>query len=113
MDKLNHYREIVRRIIEEYASFKPSHGKIDTEAIIDTNRDHYEVMHVGWDGVRRVHGSVVHIDIHDEKIWIQYDGTNRPVAEELEAAGVPREDIVLAFHPAELRKHTGYGGVVA
>jgi hypothetical protein len=29
-------------------------------------------------------------------------------AEELLAAGIPREDIVLAFHPAELRHLTGF-----
>ena len=109
MDKVNRYREIVRRLIEEYASYKPSHGQIETEAVVDPEQDHYEVMHVGWDGMRRVHGAVVHIDIHGDKVWIQYDGTSRPVAEELVAAGIPREDIVLAFHPAELREHTGYG----
>jgi hypothetical protein len=109
MDKLARYREIVRRLIEEYARYKPSHGQIETEAIVDPERDHYEVMHVGWDGVRRVHGSVVHIDLNGDKVWIQYDGTSRPVAEELVAAGIPREDIVLAFHPAELRPLTGFG----
>src|SRR5438034_6463086 len=108
MDKKERYRLIVRRLIEEYASYIPANGQIETEAIVDSNLDHYEVMHVGWDGVRRVHGSVVHIDICNEKIWVQYDGTNRPVVEELEAAGVPREDIVIGFHPAELRKHTPY-----
>jgi hypothetical protein len=109
MDRADRYRVIVRRVIEEYASYKPSHGRIDTEAIIDPARDHYEVMHIGWDGVRRVHGTVIHIDIINGKVWVQYDGTNRPVAEELIAAGVPREDIVLAFHPAELRHLTGFG----
>jgi acetyltransferase-like isoleucine patch superfamily enzyme len=74
-------------------------------------RDHYEVIHVGWDGVRRVHGAVVHIDISGGKVWIQYEGTSRPVADELVAAGIPREDIVLGFHPAELRPLTGYGVV--
>jgi hypothetical protein len=108
MDRVERYRQIVRRVIEEYAGFKPSHGRIDTEAVIDPARDHYEVMHVGWDGVRRVHGSVVHLDIIGGKVWVQYDGTSRPVAEDLVAAGVPREDIVLAFHPAELRPHTGF-----
>jgi XisI protein len=63
---------------------------------------------VGWDGVRRVHGSVVHVDIIDGKVWVQYDGTSRPIAEELVAAGIPREDIVLAFHPAGVRRHTGF-----
>src|SRR5579864_6934743 len=108
MDKLDRYRKIVRDLIEEYARYKPSHGQIETEAIVDADHDHYEVMHVGWDGVRRVHGSVVHIDIIDGKIWIQYDGTSCPVAEELVAAGIPREDIVLGFHPAEVRRHTDF-----
>jgi hypothetical protein len=108
VDTLTHYRTIVCKIIEEYASYKPSHGHIETEAIIDPVKDHYEVMHVGWDGMRRVHGCVVHIDIIDEKIWIQYDGTSRPVAEALLAAGIPRETIVLGFHPAALRQYTDF-----
>jgi hypothetical protein len=108
MDRVERYREIVRRLIEEYASFKPANGQIDTEAVVDREHDHYEVMHVGWDGHRRVHGSVVHIDITGGKVWIQYDGTNRPVAQELLEAGIPHEDIVLAFHPAHLRRHTEF-----
>jgi XisI protein len=108
MDTLERYREIVRDVIREYASYKPSNGEIETEAIVDPEKDHYEVMHVGWDGPRRVHGSVIHIDIIGDKIWIQYDGTNRPVAEELVAAGIPREAIVLAFHPPFVRPHTGF-----
>jgi hypothetical protein len=109
MDKLKRYRKIVRAIIEDYASGKPSNGQIDTEAIMDRERDHYEVMHVGWDGDRRVHASVVHIDIIGGKVWLQYDGTNRPVADELIAAGIPQEDIVLAFHPKRVRPLTGFG----
>ena len=108
MDRVEYYRAIVRRLVEEYASYKPSHGQIETEAIVDPQKDHYEVMHVGWDGHRRVHGCVVHIDIINSKVWIQYDGTNRPVAEELLAAGIPREDIVLAFHPVDVRPYTQF-----
>jgi hypothetical protein len=50
----------------------------------------------------------VHIDIIDDKVWIQYDGTSRPVADELVAEGIPREDIVLGFHPAEVRQYTDF-----
>jgi hypothetical protein len=109
MDKLERYRDIVCRIVKEYASYKPAHGQIDTQVVIDRERDHYEVFHVGWHDVERVHGPVIHLDIIDGKVWIQYDGTSAPVADELEAAGIPREDIVLAFHPPELRPLTGYG----
>src|SRR4051812_16863023 len=108
MDKLKQYRDIVRRVIEEYASHKPSHGKIETEAVIDLARNHYQVMHVGWDNWRRIHGCVIHVDIIGDKVWIQYDGTNRPVADELIAAGIPRSDIVLGFQPVEVRPYTTF-----
>jgi hypothetical protein len=108
MDRLERYRQIVRNVIEDYGSGKPSHGEIETEVIINPEKDHYEVLHVGWDGKRRVHGSVVHLDIINGKVWIQYDGTNRPVADELMAAGIPKEDIVLGFHPARVRPYTGF-----
>lgn len=108
MDRVDRYRQIVRRVIDEYAEWRPSHGEIASEAIVDAERDHYEVMHVGWDKERRIHGSVIHLDIIDGKVWIQHDGTDRPVAEELLAAGIPREDIVLGFHPARVRHLTGF-----
>jgi hypothetical protein len=108
MDTLTRYREIVRNLIREYASYRPAHGAIDTEAVIDPEKDHYEVLHVGWDGARRVHGVLLHIDIIGDKVWIQHDGTSPGVAEELVAAGIPREAIVLGFRPAHLRQYTGF-----
>jgi len=67
MDRVERYRQLVSDIIRDYASCKPSNGKIDTEAIINPQTDHYEVMHIGWDGQRRVHGCVIHLDIIDGK----------------------------------------------
>lgn len=43
MDKLARYREIIRQLIFEYAGHKPANGQIETEAVIDLERDHYEV----------------------------------------------------------------------
>jgi len=107
-DKLTRYREIARRIVIEYASHKLSHGEITSEPIIDPERDHYEVMQVGWDRRRRVHSSVIHLDIINGKIWIQHDSTDWPVADALLEAGVPKEDIVLGFHPADVRQYTDF-----
>jgi hypothetical protein len=108
MDRLTGYRQIIRQVLAEYARCKPANGEIETELVVDPERDHFEVLHVGWDGVHRVHGPVIHIDIIGDKVWIQYDGTNRPVADEVIAAGIPQQDIVLAWHPRELRHHTGF-----
>lgn len=107
-EKIERYRGILRKVIEEYASHKLSHGETVTEAIIDPVRDHYEVMNVGWDKHRRIHGCVIHCDLIGDKIWIQHDGTDRPVAEELIQAGVPKEDIVLGFHSKEVRPFTEF-----
>lgn len=108
MDTLTHYRQIVRQLMEEYAQFKPSHGQIDVELIIDEDKGHYELMYVGWDAHRRVHGSVIHIDIISDKVWIQHDGTSAVIADELVEKGIPREAIVLGFRPEHVRPHTGF-----
>lgn len=108
MDSVAHYREVVKRIIREYAAIKPSYGEVDVETVFDDQQGHYEMHYAGWNGRRRVHGSVIHVDITDGKIWIQHDGTEDGIANELVAAGIPREQIVLAFHHPYKRKYTGF-----
>jgi len=108
MDTLARYRKIIENIIQQHAH-KPSHGSIETEIISDVNKHHYELMQVGWDGTRRIHGTVLHIDLIDNKIWIQHDGTSPGVALEMVEAGVPNKDIVLGFHPKHVRQYTKYG----
>ncbi len=108
MDTIEHYREQVKRILTEYADVKSSIGQIHSEAIFDDAKGHYEVIHIGWMGKRRVHGMVIHIDIIGDKLWIQYDGTSPGVAQELVEAGIPREAIVLGFRPPDLRKYSGF-----
>ena len=62
----------------------------------------------GWEDWRQVHGSVIQIDLRGEKVWIQHDGTEGGIAEDLVEAGIPREHIVLAFQGPEVRRHTGF-----
>jgi hypothetical protein len=108
MDQLDRYREIVRRLIEEYARDRPAYCDIRTEAVVDREHDHYEVMQVGWNDGRRVHGSIIHINIRDGKVWIEYNGTDARLGEEQVAAGIPRNDIALGFQSPELRPLTSY-----
>lgn len=109
MASMKRYREIVQSLIEEYATHQPSHGEIVVKPIIDEKRGQYQVMHVGWQGKNRVHGSPIHIELIGDKVWIQYDGTSPGVALELAEAGIPKEDIVLGFRPPHIRPHTGFG----
>lgn len=108
MDSVTSYRKLIRSIIQEYAQYKPSHGDIDVEVVIDEERDHYELIHAGWSGDYRIHGSVLHLDIRDGKIWIQHDGTEEGIADRLVEAGVPRQNIVLAFKHPTLRQYSNF-----
>jgi hypothetical protein len=66
-------------------------------------------MSQGWDfgghtAKKRMHGCLIHLQIIDGKVWVQRDG----IVGDLEEAGVPKEHIVLGFHPPEVRPYTDY-----
>ena len=107
MDKLTRYREIIRKELAEYAAWTRGDGMV-AELIEDPRWDHFELLSVGWEHHRRIHHIVFHLDIIDGKVWVQHDATNRPIAEALAEAGIPKEDIVLGFTPPEVRPYTGY-----
>ena len=108
MDSLETYREIIERVLSDYAAVPYAHGDFQTEVVFDRDRDRYLLIDVGWDGKRRVHGCIVHIDMINGKLWIQRDGTEQGIALDLEQAGIPKEHIVLGFREPELRQYTGY-----
>jgi XisI protein len=109
MDKLTRYRETIRRLMAEYAAWKPPTPAITSEQIQDTAQDHYLLKYVGWDGRRRVNATAFHLDIIGGKVWVQYDGSNRSVTDALVEAGIPKEDIVPAEQPPEVRAELGFG----
>lgn len=108
MDSVERYRELVRSILREYAEVKPAYEDIEFQTIFDQERDHYQLMSVGWDKKLRLHGCILHVDIKGGKIWIQHDGTEEGIANRLVEQGVPKEHIVLAFHAPYKRPFTGY-----
>jgi hypothetical protein len=63
---------------------------------------------VGWNERKRVKAITVYVRIKNEKIYIEEDWTEEGIASELLREGVPKEDIVLAFHDPETRKLTEF-----
>jgi hypothetical protein len=108
MDTIKKYRGIVRKVIKEYSKISYSYGDIQSQTVFDTEDDHYLLLITGREGVKRVHGCLVHIDIIGEKIWVQRDGTEDGITTELLRAGVPKDRIVLGFRSPEMRKHTEF-----
>jgi hypothetical protein len=102
------YRQIIQNLILEKAQGRFYPEKIEVQAVLDTQHDHYLLLHTGWRGNNRTHGCSIHIDIKDGKIWIQHDGTEVGIATLLLEQGVPKEDIVLAFHSPDMREFTEF-----
>ncbi len=108
MDNIKKYRQIIQRILTEYASIPYTYGELKTKLIISQDLNNYLLITQGWENDVRVHGCLVDIEIIDGKIWIQRDGTEDGIANELVLAGVPKDDIVIGFQPPELRPFVEY-----
>ena len=109
MDKLTQRRQIVEDLLNKYAQVKPAYGEIGRQTIFDREQDRYQLVNTGWENRRRVYGCLIHVDIQaDGKIWIQHDGTEYAIADQLVEKGVPKQDIVLAFRPAYIRQYTDF-----
>ena len=107
MESIARYRELIKHIITRHAQIPSVSGEVRIETIFDATQDHYALVYTGWDGLRRIEGEVIHIDIINGKIWIQHDGTEYGVARELEELGIARQEIVLGFHAPVKRPLTG------
>ncbi|NEQ95703.1 MAG: XisI protein [Cyanothece sp. SIO2G6] len=108
MDKLEHYRQIIREILNNHTKVAYKNSEIKFETVFDNESDRYLLMILGRENKRYEHGCLIHLDIINEKIWIQRDGTELGVANELVEAGVPKNNIVLGFKSPERRKDTEF-----
>jgi len=102
------YHDIIHKVLSEYASIPYTYGELKTKLIISQDLNNYLLITQGWENDVRVHGCLVDIEIIDGKIWIQRDGTEYGIANELVLAGVPKDDIVIGFQPPELRPFVEY-----
>lgn len=102
------FRAAIKKVILEYADEQPSMADVTTEVVMDEARGHYEVIAIGWRGNKRVHHTIIHIDLIGDKVWLQHDSTDRVIADELMAAGIPSQSLVLGFRHPRVRAYTNF-----
>lgn len=109
MDKLTRYRSLIQDFIIEQSQGKILGGDIETEVIFDEKRERFLLIDLGWNQHQRIYNCVIHLEIREQKIWIQRNQTDRPIADVLISMGVAKEDIVLGLQPPSVREYTGLG----
>jgi hypothetical protein len=115
MDKsLTKYRSIITELLTHYANAPAivmGGEQTEEQLILDSERDHYQILTIGWENGKRVYYPVFHLDIRNGKIWVQEDATDFDIVGELERRGVAKTDIVLGFQPPYKRALSGYATV--
>jgi hypothetical protein len=107
MDKLEKYRQIIQELLQEYGGYIQDQD-VETQLIFDKEKDHYVIIDVGCKNNRWIYGCILHLDIKNGKIWLQHNGTELDIGEELVKKGVPKSDIVIGFHSPHKRSYTDY-----
>ena len=110
MKELAEYRNLIKRNLTEYVELSNSQPKAGVENVLitDEQRGHYVWFKLGWENGKRVKYITVYVRLRDAKFWIEEDLTENGIATDLVREGVPRDDIVLAFHDPETRKSTDF-----
>jgi hypothetical protein len=108
MDRIETYREIVKQVIRSTADYLPVEDRVRCETILDDVDGHYELLSIGWSNQHRIHSALIHIDIHDGKVWVERDGTDLEIVQDLLDGGIPASEMVIGFHPPGHRKFTEF-----
>jgi hypothetical protein len=114
MDRLNHYCHTLQTLLQHYynlAQNQPSSSRnqeIAEHLILDSQRHHYLWLRSGWDDKQRVQHIVLYLRIDGGKVWVETDNTDLCIVDDLLAANIPPEDIVLGFHHSSKRPLTGF-----
>lgn len=104
MDITTTYKKIVHQYVQEIGSMVPTDAFSETQIIVDEKQGHYILLDLGWQEQRRTYLPFVHIDVKpDGKVWIQHDGTDLDIAQELIQRGIPASSIVLGFKAPDIR----------
>ena len=110
MDKLTEYPQLIKQILTEYIELcnRNPKSEMETFLLVDESKAHYLWMNLGWQQGVRVAGMTVYVRIREGKFWIEEDWMQDGIATDLVRAGVPKEDIMLAFHEPKMRPYADF-----
>ena len=100
------YRKLIMEILSIHANVPEVNPHIQTVTVFDSHSDRYQLLRIGWtDSQQRIFNPILHIDIIEDKVWIQENRTDIDIGEELSERGIPKSSIVLGFHAPHIRPY--------
>ncbi len=108
MERVTITAEIIHSALSRLTALLQRIPKPDVETVLVEGDGQFLLKRIGWHGGKRVNNTVVYLRLKNDKVWIEEDWTEEGIVTQLLHAGVPRDDIVLAFHPPQLRHLTEF-----
>ncbi len=100
MEKLKKYQRILLTFLEEYAAIHYANApKLEQQVVADLDRNHFQLVSIGWHKKQFVYEVVFHFDIKDGIVWIQQNWTDIKLTEDLIRRGISPADIQVGFLP--------------
>jgi hypothetical protein len=95
--------QILSEVIREWGETGSSFDPIDMEVIADEQSGNFLLVGVGWRGDERIHHMYFHARVREGKIWIEWDGIDPSILDELLQRGIPRHQMVFGFLHISMR----------
>ncbi len=113
MDKSTEYIKILKEIFDEYKSLMKRassniNQKVSPIFIVDELQGIFAWLDFGWTKQGRTKSINVFVRLKDGKIHIEEDWTEEGIGTILLERGVSPKDIVIEFHPPEMRQYTEF-----
>jgi len=110
MERVNFLKDKVVEVMEEYASYLKGANlpKVDYQILTDEKHHKFQLLASGWDKSSRIFNIIFHVDIINNKVWIQEDNTLDGLANLLLEKGLSKQEIVLAYYPDYHRQYTEF-----
>ena len=106
--KIKKYQSILEKYLQEEANDKIIPG-IEFQVITDKVHHQYQLVETGWYKRHYIHSVLFHFSIKENgRVWLLINNTDILVGDELMKRGIPASDIVIGFHPENVRQFTGF-----
>jgi hypothetical protein len=91
-------------VFQEWEQFPGALSHFSVAGVFDEKHDRYTLQMIDNPRGLQKSRTLAYLTLRSNKIYIEFDGTEKGIAPELVTAGVPKEQIVLAFYPPEMRE---------
>ena len=97
MDQITNYRQVMQRVLEDYAQWLSTDERVKILPVCDPVNDQYLLITLGWINGRREHDICFHAWLHEHKFMIEIDLTENGLSHQLIEAGIAAADILYAW----------------